>query len=392
MAIKSFLRKISFKENKRRLLTVRGILSRKVAYRAPDVVQIDLTDRCTGGCVICWNHSPHIKKEGAVKKTDLEFKAAGEFIDSIKAFGTREVIFSGGGEPFVYEHVWEVLEHTNAKGLPFRINTNLLLPDKKDLHRLAGFKYLISLTVSVWAADPFLYARLHDRTPEDFRRIKERLESLNRLKHGNLKVIMYAVVNRVNAHCLKDLAELAYYTGCDAVEFGLVDVIPGVSDRYLLNAAQLSGVKNDFLDILKKSRGLKHFSVNARTRGIFLRRIAGKGACAGEYDAHVGKTPCYAGWLFLRLRANGDFNSCLKSHRMPVGNVYKEDAVSVWNNVLQQEFRRHAVRVPKDKGYFSAIGNCPGKEVGCLRMCDNILINEHVHRFMKYWFKKVKVG
>ncbi len=360
-------------------------MSRKLAYRGPDVVQVDLTDQCPGACLVCWNHSPHVKKNdhGADKAAVLEFKAAEEFLSRVRSFGTREAVFSGGGEPFAYERIWEILERASAIGLPFRINTNLLLLKKNDLHRMAGLEYLRSLTVSVWAADPFLYARLHDRTPEDFRRIKESLEALNRMKHGNLRVILFAVVNSVNAHRLKELADLAYCSGCDAVEFGLVDVIPGATDPYLLDAGQLAGVRRDFLDILDRSRGLKHFSVNARTRGIFLRRISHSGARAGEYDLGVRDTPCYAGWLFLRLRANGDFNSCLKSHQTPVGNVYRDDFAQVWNNPAQQEFRKHGLRVPKDPAYFSAIGNYPGKQAGCLRMCDNILVNEHVHRFMR---------
>ena len=104
----------------------------------------------------------------------------------------------------------------------------------------------------------------------------------------------------------------------------------------------------------------------------------------GEYDSYIDSVPCYTGWTFLRIRANGDLNSCLKSHHMPIGNIYKDSISLAWNGILQQEFRDKASRIPKDKKYFNLIGNAKQEDVGCKRMCDNILINKGLYRFMKY--------
>jgi hypothetical protein len=69
---------------------------------------------------------------------------------------------------------------------------------------------------------------------------------------------------------------------------------------------------------------------------------------------------------------------------MPIGNIYKDNFNSVWNNTLQQEFREKSLHIPKEKDYFSRIGNHSNGGIGCNQLCDNIATNAHVDGILRY--------
>jgi len=369
------LNKLSLKENRRRYLNLKGILSKHHVYKGPDVVQIDLTDRCNSNCLICWLHFPLVKAES---NNELDFSVLKYFLNDLAKSGTKEVIFSGGGEPFFYPRIWEALELAEQNGLVFRINTNFTLLDKEGINRLLSFKNLISLTVSVWAGNADLYSKLHQRSSDVFHKVKDNLKFLNSVKPGKLDVKICAIINNINYLGLDDLLDFSRETGCNSIEFGVADIIPGITDSFLLSKEQLEALRKDFI---KVSRNLSNKRIfNAK---LFLKRISNPLASCGEYDTSIDQSSCCVGWLFLRLRANGDFNSCLKSHRIPIGNIYKDSFSSVWDNALQREFRSKSLSADKDKEYFKQIGSFTDRGIGCKRVCDNILMNISLKRIIK---------
>jgi len=376
--IGKILNKISFKENKSRYLNLKGIFSRRFAYKGPDIVQIDLTDRCNSHCLICWLHSPFIRKDTDTE--DLDFTVLKNFMNDIAIAGTKEIIFSGGGEPFLYSKIWEILEFTRKLGLIFRINTNFTLLNRADINRLLSFHNLASLTISIWSEDPIIYSKIHNRNVEYFYKITDNLKFLNSLKSTRLHVRIYTIMSNINYCELRNLIRLSIETGCDAVEFGVPDVIPGITDSFLLSKEQLKSLKHEYINLSGKLK-IKSYFFN---KELFIRRISNPNAAYGEYDTLVERIPCYTGWLFLRLRANGDLNSCLKSHRIPIGNLYRENFSSAWNGLLQQRFREKGLSISKDKEYFKVIGNSFDEDIGCKRACDNILTNEHLYKIIKY--------
>jgi MoaA/NifB/PqqE/SkfB family radical SAM enzyme len=360
----------------RRYLNLKGIISRRYAYKGPDVVQIDLTDKCNSGCSACWTHSPLLHKGGVAVYPELDCEVLKGFIDELKTAGTRELIFSGGGEPFMHPRAWEIFSYAQEAGMAFRVNTNFTLLNEADILRLVNFKKLVSLTVSVWAGSAKLYALAHNRKPGEFFKLKQNLAAVNAARKKQLEVKLYAVVSNLNYSSLEEIADLACETGCSSVEFGMLDVMPGTTSRLLLDRQQLDSVKRNFLKLVQR---LKNKKISVANKELFLNRISSPGAAQGEYDTRLSRVPCYAGWLFLRLRANGDFNSCLKSHCLPVGNIYKESFGSVWNGPKQQAFRKNGVSLPRNREYYGLMGNSPGS-IGCTRICDNALVNEHMHK------------
>lgn len=373
----SIFRKLSFKENRRRYKNIKGIITRRYAYKGPDIVQIDLTDRCNSHCLLCWNHSPLSGSGATDNLNELSYSLVRNLIDELSVQGAKEIIFSGGGEPFLHPDIWKILDYTQMKGLCFRINTNLTLIKEEDIKKLLSYDKMVSLTVSIWTVDENKYCEIHGRENRDFLMAKVNLKKINTLKSPGLEVKLYSVISKINYLELKALAEFAALMGCTSVEFGVMDVIPGITDKYLLGAGELGILKKSLIDIAKTSKIKIHNQV------LFLKRISAARACYGEYDDFIDKIPCYVGWLFLRVRANGDFNSCLKSHRAPVGNIHKNNFDYAWGGEKQRNFREMGTRIPRNEKYFSCIGNSRDK-IGCNRLCDNVLLNQQMRRIMVF--------
>ncbi len=107
--------------------------------------------------------------------------------------------------------------------------------------------------------------------------------------------------------------------------------------------------------------------------GSFYRRIMNIGkSLQDEKDRIVDTLACYAGWIYSRVRVNGDVIPCCKAHRMPMGNLYKHSFKEIWNSERQQEFRDKAKNLKKSDPYFSPIG--------CYKGCDNLGENLKIHK------------
>ena len=162
------------------------------------------------------------------------------------------------------------------------------------------------------------------------------------------------------------------------------DIIPGLTDRFLLSDTDAQWIKNELnlWDANIKKRSIK---IKIAYKDLLLKRLKDPGVSQGKYDEFAGKIPCYCGWNYARLRANGDLNTCLKSHRMPMGNMYQSDFISCWNGSSWQEFREKSLAFPKDKEFFKLIGNDDGDDAGCSRSCDNFLVNNSTNKIARFF-------
>jgi MoaA/NifB/PqqE/SkfB family radical SAM enzyme len=195
------------------------------------------------------------------------------------------------------------------------------------------------------------------------------------------------------------MVDFAYQTKSEAVEFAVIDTIPGSTDKLALNRDQREFVLNECKRIIRNCDTTNSLNgVTILNLEDFMRRLSNPGADTCEYDSgFIGSIPCYIGWLFARVLADGNVNSCLKSHRIPIGNIYNQSFREIWNSPEQIRFRQKTLRFDKEDPFFSYIGNDPNCKIGCYKSCDDIARNINMHkkiqnlsslerRFLK-WFK-----
>ena len=368
-----------------------GVMDQQHAYTGPNMVQIDPTNDCNSNCIGCWCHSDLLKERkyaAPIKGMTLPYELLTRLVDELAAMGTSAIYVAGGGEPFMHPRLLDFVEYAKKEHrLNCYINTNFTSVNQGVIERLCSIG-VDFLTVSIWAGTSKVYADTHpNKSEETFYRLKNQLLALNSTKpKGVAFTKVNHVINNLNFHELEAMLDFAIDTKSNAVEFTVTDTIAGYTDCLILNAEQLEESRRQCKRIEKRAG--KHLKINGcqiLNWEHFLRRLNDPRAERAEYDSEFIKTlPCYVGWTYARVNPDGTVNSCLKSHRFPLGNLHESSFADIWNGAEQRTFRSHALAQDKAKdSFFRIIGNDPECELGCYKSCDNIFDNQKMEVVMK---------
>ncbi|MCP4869441.1 MAG: radical SAM protein [Proteobacteria bacterium] len=339
----------------------------------PTTVQVDLTDACNQSCHVCWLHAPDLKaknKERLGKLESLPIERVLALFDELKAIGTEEIYFAGGGEPFAHPKAWEAIEGALHRGLTASLHTNFSLVG--DVQRLIDLG-VHHVTVSLWAGTREAYAATHPGTaPEVFDQVTEALAELNRRKVDRPVTKLYHVLTTANAGDVAAMLELAERLGCDAMELAVADTVPGATDPLGLAPAQAAQLLLDLQPwegraAWRRPRLLGFEALRTRLQAVATGRPS-------DVDL-VHEIPCFAGWTYARVMADGRVIPCLKAHRIPSGNIHDASFADIWDGTRQAAFREAARSALKAGPLFASIGNDDGAACGCERGCDNLEAN-----------------
>jgi MoaA/NifB/PqqE/SkfB family radical SAM enzyme len=379
---------------KNRLLEILGIFGGQLAFKGPFHVQIDLTNDCNNNCIGCWCNSPLLKEKRSGRDY-LPLLLVKDLIDELGRMRVSEIYYSGGGEPFMHPDIIEILRYTKSKNIRTHVNTNFTLVNKRDIDQLIDIG-VDFLTISLWAATPEVYVATHpNKQKADFNRIIDNLSYLNQRKTGRPQVKLYNVIFNMNYHQLQQMVELAQATASESVEFALIDTMPGATDKLALTEREIvqlrqqaHQVKDKFINNCSAGNNVILFQFEQ-----FLRRLSvSRDVQEARYDRNIiNSMPCYIGWLFARITANGQLHSCLKAHRIPTGSLYESSFADIWNSQNQFYFRKKTLNCDKSDPFFRLIGNdSQTQEAGCYKSCDDIGRNRWMHQKISA-FNKIEV-
>jgi len=368
-----------------------GILNQKI-YTGPWNVQIDLTNQCNNNCIACWCNSPLLGDKAmapAIKNKSLSFETAIKLIDGLDELGVRAIYFTGGGEPFMHPQILDIMRHIKAKKIHLDMSTNFTLVDKKIAEQLIDIG-IDHMTLSLWASTPETYAKQHpNKSSDTFLNMVEVINYIIKTKSKRKTKCpalgMYNVINIYNYHEAEKMLEFAFKHKMDDITFTPVDTVPGRTDILRLNSEQRNELAGKIRELSKniwKFENKYSHRLHFNDYHSFLRRLENADADNANYDTdNLDSLPiCYAGWSFARVLATGDVNSCLKSFKIPVGNIYENSFKNIWFGEKQHEFRKHSVNYNKGDSYFKHMGNDSAtKEQGCYKCCDNLGLNLAVH-------------
>jgi len=239
-----------FKDN----LDLAGALDGSRAYKGPNIVQIDLTDKCNLNCVGCWCHSDFLGESKLIECKELPYKLVKKLIEDLHKIGVKEIMLSGSGEPFMYPKIMEVITSIKQKGIKLNIVTNFTLVNKKIIEKLVELK-VDNITASIWAGDAKTYVKTHpNQNEKTFERIRENLKFLHSLKkEKNLPhVKIYNVISKFNYGKIENMINFALDTLVDYIEFQVIDAVQGKTEFLMLSESKKLNLFKQFRLLLKR--------------------------------------------------------------------------------------------------------------------------------------------
>ncbi len=389
----------TLKDNYAKNKIITGIF-RKEAIIGPFSVHLDLTNKCNNDCISCWSFSPLVGLSTMsleTRRKQLPYDLVIGLINDLHRIGTREIYFTGGGEPFMHPKAVDIMEYVKKLGMRCDMSNNFTMVTKEKAQRLvlAGVD---NMNCSIWAGSPEAYEKTHpNKTKETFVDLEKKFLDIYEIKKKYRKnkptLNIYNVISTKNYDDFDNMIEFAFRAKTDGIDFTPTDIVPGKTDSLMLNKKQrewlIDKVKNIWPKFYAWEKKYKH-KIVFRNYMQFLRRLESNETEKGVYDKSIiGKIPCYAGFTFLRVLATGDVNSCLKSSRIPIGNIYEENIKDIWMNSRQQEFRKHTIDYDVDDPYFNKIGNTTQEGNGCLYCCDNLGTNLVFHDLVQEKKKRI---
>ena len=361
-------------------LELAGVIHGSKAFVGPEQVVIDLTNRCNNNCIGCWTRSPLLRElepTAAWKSQEIPYDNVVHLLNDLHDLKTRRVRFTGGGEPLMHPRLDDILRACKQRQLITCITSNgsLLNAERAELYAELPID---ELAVSLWAATPETYSRTHpNKTGRTFEKVERHLTSLCQKKKLRPRVTLANVLLAMNYVEAEQMYDFASRVGADSVYYAVLDPVEDRTGGLLLKPEHVDELNVQLDRIWAKNEALPpRQRLELENWEGFRRRIdSTRQQQKGEYDAAViDEIPCYVGWVFCRILANGDVAPCCRGSNMPLGNINTDGFKKVWASATYNEFRDKALTLSKKDPYFAPIG--------CHKTCDNLMHNQEVHRRM----------
>ena len=320
---------------KRKLLLLQGLLNGCTARIGPEIVDLDVTNRCNLRCVGCIYHSQDILKDRNFKFRQRDFPLAlfYQMLEQLETVRAHTLVFQGSGEPLLHPHIVKMLHEARAKGFATHLLTNGTLLDPKTAGEILE-SGLDGIRVSLWASNQDEYSRNYPGTPSHFLpRVLANLQSLNAIKKKHkrsTRVLLYCVINAHNMESMDEFVRIAKNTGCDGIHFGLFYTSFSSSKALVLSEKKRREIATS-MKALKA--GLKRNALQENA-AWFLDRLS-------RHDTDWMRYPCYEPWFHARISPNGDVEGCTRCIPPRIyGNLYDADFATIWNGPTMQKVRR----------------------------------------------------
>lgn len=184
---------------------------------APIHIRIKPTNICCHQCRYCAYGQKNFIAFGKdeVEKVSIPKDKMMEIIDDVIEMGVKALTFSGGGEPFVYPHLCEVVKKLSRSPVKFSSLTNgaLLTGEIAKIFALHGT--WIRVSMDGWDDKSYSYYR---RVADgEFTKIMNNMRAFKKLK-GNCYLGVSLIVDKINGPHLYEMLKKLRGVGVDSVK------------------------------------------------------------------------------------------------------------------------------------------------------------------------------
>jgi len=302
-------------------------------------VMISPTDRCNLNCKFCWRLE---KPESSEKDKELTIGEIKNILEDCKKLNVKTIDFTGGGEPFIREDIFGLIELAKSYGFEVTLTTNASFLTEEKIEELIKLK-LDDICFSLESYD----SKINDylRGEGTFEKSIESIKIFNKFKrnYSSKKPIIRVatVITNVNYKDLDGLVDLVSENNITAINFSVMfewESNKGISMRN----------EKDVLGVLKKLKNkIKKLDLNSNINAIIKHGLF-------EHDL---PNFCFAPWEMVFINSKGEVLACCtlaSYHENIIGNVKKNTFYDIWSGEQMEKFRERI----KQKKYFPECKKC----------------------------------
>jgi MoaA/NifB/PqqE/SkfB family radical SAM enzyme len=345
-------------------------------FTGPMEVAVDITNRCTMGCISCWNYSPLLDNPPSAewKSIQMDIERFRELTIFVKQAGVRKVGIGGNGDPFMHPQIVEILKLSKSTGAFVSVSTKGAYFQQATLQSLVDMN-LDELVISLFAASKPVFSAMHPKTsPQIFERIVDSLKYLAKLRTGQFPkpfLVLLFVVCKYNYQEVDSFVELAREVGANLVTFKRVAVVPKTR-TLLLDDTDIESLKGKLSAAEEKS---KRYGIPTNMDEFRITTLPGLGD--GVYTKNIyQRIPCYVGFTYSRIKVDGDVAPCCGCFEWSMGNLNEENFEEIWSGSEYSRFRKISNKISRSGGLISGCG-CDS----CVHASANLGIYKKLHPF-----------
>ncbi len=289
---------------------------------APETVHFMVTNRCNLSCPLCYEN-----KEG---KTEMPKSAIFALIDKLAEMKVFQLAI-GGGEPFLREDIFEIIEYCRKKRIVPNVTTNGTLVNdyviKKIRHKVGG----ISVSLNGYSSDT--------NFGRDTKGFDDMVRGMRLLLAGGIPTGANVLVTHESLHYLHRTFDFLKKSGVKWVNVLRPKSGQGNAPvaRYILSRRELSELKR-VLNLWTYNLPLYvDTSLTCLMHTVPIQML--------RENAVYG---CVAGTRFCTIDCNGDVYPCsfFKNTEYLAGNVLEKDFQDIWlNSEIFIKFRKMGERL-----------------------------------------------
>lgn len=316
-----------------------GILSKR-AFVGPYFAVIASKYRCNYRCIFCEWFSPMVKnpRNEITSSCHMDLSNYKRLVRELSELGTRIILIGNIEEPFLDPYIIEKIKFAKQYNMRCFTISNGSLLNRENVEKIVDSK-LDYLNVSINAGTSETYPRIHTtETKETFDRIISMVSLIEDLKEERRtqfpRTRLSMVVCNRNYQDIEKFVELCKETGAkNAIIKRLICSSNEMAAELELTPKQVEETKRY---IVRASRTAEKYGINL---DIELEDWIGS-----QQTKSVGALPCYYGWLFTVIDADGSVYPCCFRNQGSIcsfGNIKTDSFRRIWFSKEYQGFRRN---------------------------------------------------
>lgn len=216
---------------------------------APIHIRIKPTNVCNHNCYYCSYRLGNVQLgKDMVIKDSIPKNKLFEMVDDIVEMGVKSVTFSGGGEPFCYPHLLDVVKRFIKTPVKFASLTNGSLLEGEIVEIFAHHATWLRISIDGWDDDS--YSTFRRVKNGEFTKIMNNIYNFKKLG-GTCFLGACIIVNKKNASHIYELAKKLRDAGIDSIKIAPCIISNSAKENNEYHKSIFNKVKGQTAKIIK---------------------------------------------------------------------------------------------------------------------------------------------